>query len=243
MSVKKELGRVGMLVLVMPGLLGIAQAQDAQWDTMLAAYVFGAGMEGQVGARGQVADIDASFGDLLENLEFSFAAAVLARKGRWAISGDFNYVGLGTSTKLLAQVDMDQYIVGGDVSYEVGPHFDVLGGLRFVSLDGKIEFRDPVPIVREADKDWIDPVVGIRWAPPLSEKWSLLTRFDIGGFGAGSDFTWQLHGHALWSITDKAGLAFGYRAMGFDYEEGEGSDRFVFDTTISGPSIAMLLRF
>jgi hypothetical protein len=35
----------------------------------------------------------------------------------------------------------------------------------------------------------------------------------------------------------------GYRALGVDYDDGNGDDRFEYDVTMSGPYVGMAYRF
>ena len=66
---------------------------------------------------------------------------------------------------------------------------------------------------------------------------------EIGGFGAGSDFAWQIFPTVGIRLHERAGLDFGYRWLGTDYESGEGVDRFVWDTLMQGPALGFTIRF
>ena len=59
-------------------------------------YLWFSGIDGQVSSvPGEPpADIDASFSDVLENLDFAIFVAGEARKGRWGIFADVMYVDL-----------------------------------------------------------------------------------------------------------------------------------------------------
>ena len=71
-------------------------------------------------------------------------------------------------------------------------------------------------------------------------------RGDIGGFGVGSKFSWQLFGgysHDFkvgdWTITSVAG----YRVLSIDYSQGSGNTQKGVDAIIHGPMIATSFRF
>jgi hypothetical protein len=68
--------------------------------------------------------------------------------------------------------------------------FDGLGGFRYSSMDIDLDLPGSLPDVDQR-KDWIDPYVGMRWQWRMAEKWGLRMRGDIGGFGIGSDLTWN----------------------------------------------------
>lgn len=82
----------------------------------------------------------------------------------------------------------------------------------------------------ENNPDWVDPVVGVRWMPEISENWPLILNGDIGDFGVVSDFTWNLQGGFLWDATNYLSLVFQYRTLSVDYSNGEAgnTNKFVY---------------
>jgi hypothetical protein len=68
----------------------------------------------------------------------------------------------------------------------------------------------------------------------LNEKWLAQLRVDAGGFGIGSDFTWQLQANAGYRFSDLFQASLGYRYIGIDYDSGEGRDRFLYDIDTYG---------
>lgn len=58
---------------------------------------------------------------------------------------------------------------------------------------------------------------------------------DIGGFGVGSDFTWNVIGLIQWQPWKYAGILAGYRVLDQDYEDGSGLGRFKWDMRLHGP--------
>jgi hypothetical protein len=72
-------------------------------------------------------------------------------------------------------------------------------------------------------------------------------RGDVGGFGAGSDFSWHVlavYNYQL-CVTESYRLdAYaGYRALSVDYSEGAGTSRYEYDAVQHGPLMGMTLRF
>lgn len=43
----------------------------------------------------------------------------------------------------------------------------------------------------DRSNSWVDPIIGARLSADLSTKVMVNLRGDIGGFGVGSDFTWN----------------------------------------------------
>jgi len=78
-------------------------------------------------------------------------------------------------------------------------------------------------------------LIGLAYAVPFAGKWSYSLRGDIGGFGVGSDLTWQVLTTVRRQNTDRFGWYLGYRAIGFDYEDGRGRNYQRYDLTHQGP--------
>ena len=68
----------------------------------------------------------------------------------------------------------------------------------------------------------------------------------MGGFGVGSDITWQALG-AYNFKTSFLGYQFtahvGYRALSIDYEQGSGSRKIGFDMVTHGPVTGMTMKW
>lgn len=94
---------------------------------------------------------------------------------------------------------------------------------------------------------WVDPFIGarMRWQPAPGEEVSL--RGDIGGFGAGSKFSWQALAAYNWRLCTQGALTLdgyvAYRALAVDYAQGSGTDRYVFDVIQHGPVVGVTGRF
>jgi hypothetical protein len=76
----------------------------------------------------------------------------------------------------------------------------------------------------------------------LAPRWDASLRGDIGGWGAGSQFTWNVQalvGYRFTLLGADATALVGYRALSQDYE----SRRLVWDMTLHGPVIGLNLRF
>ena len=74
---------------------------------------------------------------------------------------------------------------------------------------------------------------------PLSNKWALTGYADVGGFGVGSDFTWQVGAGAVYKYSDKYSIKFGYRLLSVDYNK----DGFVYDMKSDGLFVGMGVKF
>ena len=91
----------------------------------------------------------------------------------------------------------------------------------------------------EGSQNWIDPIVGGRvlWNPHKS--WQVNLEADIGGFGAGSDFSSNLNAGVFYRITDWLLLWGGYRGLYTNYDK----NGFKFDAWIHGPYLGLGFEF
>ena len=223
------------------------QAED--WTHEIAPYVWGAGMDGTTGLGGVSADVDASFGDILDNLELGFMGMYRGTRDRFSVTIDAVYMGLGATGRgpgdlVKADVDMDQAALEVDLGYEVLEHLTVFGGLRYNDLSVEVETNGPLGRQSvDGDENWVDPVVGALYVLPFAEQWSATIRGDIGGFGIGSDFAWQGLASLRWQASPSFGVLAAYRYISMDYESGSGSKSFTYDMAMSGPALGVVFTF
>lgn len=86
-------------------------------------------------------------------------------------------------------------------------------------------------------RDWVDPFVGLRLRVGMTKSWSVIGYGDIGGFGVGSELTWQLFGGLSWQVSPRVAVEFGYRHLDIDYDH----DNFLLDMAMSGGAIGVRL--
>ena len=95
------------------------------------------------------------------------------------------------------------------------------------------------------DESWVDPIIGLRWTTPLSERWKLRLRGDVGGFSIGSSFTWSGSATTIFRMTERLDLQIGYRVLDVDYDNGKAPDNgfFEYNTTTHGPLLGLQIKF
>lgn len=86
---------------------------------------------------------------------------------------------------------------------------------------------------------WLDPYVGFAGRYNFSKSFYLTGKADIGGFGIGSEITWQGYGALGCQVTRSIFLEAGYRYLYTDYDHGG----FVYDVTQSGAQITAGIVF
>ena len=76
----------------------------------------------------------------------------------------------------------------------------------------------------------------------LAERWAIGGEANVGGFGVGSDFTWNAQAYLGYRTTvfgRQTTFLFGYRALYQDYHH----HNFEWDVTMHGPVIGTAVRF
>ncbi len=101
-------------------------------------------------------------------------------------------------------------------------------------------------IARDDGLEWIDPVVGFRLRHQFTPTQSASLRGDIGGFGLGSQLSWQAVGVYSygWKVDNYllAGMI-GYRALAANYSAGWGLNTRGMDIVMHGPLIGFSVKF
>lgn len=131
---------------------------------------------------------------------------------------------------------------------------EVLGGARVVSIDvdtrTAVELTGPLAQVSRQVKvdlsptfEYVDPMVGARLYADVAPRWRLGLRGDVGGFGVGSKFTWNMFASASYRAWDNVDLLFGYRAMSFDLEDDDPRLNVELDVMLHGPLLAAVFHW
>jgi len=224
--------------------------EENNWEFNLAPlYLWAIKIDGDMGIRGQTAQVGVEFSDIWDNLEGVFTLRFNGLyKNKFGFVFDYNYLDVGTelvSGMANVQVGFKSQIInlGGTYRFIDGPHkLDGVAGIRYTVMDAGINLRD-VGIKLDGDQDWVDPIVGLRYSHKFADKWSLSLYGDIGGFGVSSDLTWQGFGLIDFQPWKNVAFVAGYRAIGTDYETGSEIDKFTFDATVHGPIMGVDIRW
>ena len=248
-------------------------AQADQWKLSVAPYVWATALKGDAGVAGTEAEVDASFGDILDNLNGALMLSVELRKGRFGLLSDSVLANLeddgaaaqdrlkvDASASMLIQSLAGAYRVGtwqladlaraGSLAVTVDPY----AGARYTYLDTELKGRLDLPVLGvdakrtvEGDKHWVDPIVGLRTTWTLGERWSLVATGDVGGISANSQYSAEAIGLVGYRFglfgEGNANLLAGYRVLKQKYEDGDGRSAFLWDMTIHGPIVGLKITF
>lgn len=218
-----------------------AQAPSDKWEVTVAPYFMGAAMSGTTTVRGRDVEVDASASDIFSNLQFGAMGLVVARKGNWGLGGDAIWMALGTTVRN-TNVDFNQGAFAFYGLRRLGSAADLTVGMRVNTLQGKLGFKT-LGVDVSQDKTWVDPLVGLTLRSPREHRLHAQVYTEIGGFGAGSDFTWQIFPTVGFKFNDHVSLEAGYRWIDIDYKSGDGNERFAYDVLTQGPVGGLAFRF
>jgi hypothetical protein len=229
-----------------------AQGQPPDgWQVSVVPYLMGAAMSGTTAVAGQELDIEMSASDIFDNLQFGAMGIVVARKGNWGLGGDAIWMSLGANgtapepLNATGSADMSQGAFAFYGLRRLAPYADLFFGGRVNYLSANLRVNTPLQ-VRSVDgsKTWFDPMVGLQLRTPENGKrWHAQVYTEIGGFGVGSDFAWQVFPTVGVNLTKSASIELGYRWLDLDYSSGEELTLFKYDVLTQGPVMGFAFRF
>lgn len=229
---------------------GVSSEGGDEWSYRVTPYIWLPSFSGslRVETGDPPADVDTSF---LDVLDFAFLIAGEARKERWGVLGEFNYLALSES----ASTDGAFYI-GAEAglkgtmgsllaayrAYEgADASIDILAGARAWLLDIQIDYQAgsfPAKSV-EKSSNWVDPIVGLRGRILATDKIVLTGLADIGGFGVGTDLQWELLASVGYRFNQSVSASIGYRHLDIDLQDGG----LLADVSLSGPYLSVSFSF
>ncbi len=248
----RQLTICGLLCTALLATPAFAQSGSGNdWQFRLTPYLFATGLDGDIGFGDVLppVNVEATFGDVVDNLDFGFMLYGEAKKGRWGIWADALYVDLGVETDtpfpiilIFSGIELDvklkTFAAGGSYSFlesESGT-LDLVAGARYWSIDQELKFIGFSAAVPDrsfsAGESWTDPVVGLRGRTNLSDRWQLGGHV-IGSIGGQSDSSLDVMANIGYAFSDLFTLGLGYRYLDVDFE----NDDFLFDVKFQGPVI------
>lgn len=94
--------------------------------------------------------------------------------------------------------------------------------------------------------DWADPIIGLVLRHEIAPHHRLRLRGDVGGFGVGSQLTWQAFGGYSYEFSSGPtswAAVLGYRAIGLNYSAGSGFDYRDLNLVLHGPLLGLSAKF
>lgn len=243
-------------------LSGQALAEGSSTSTEIGLYGFGSAITGDSTIGNVTADLDISFSDILDDLEFGFMGFVDHRRGNWSFIADIVFMELSSVNTLAStpiasaavgygfKQSLAEFFVGYRIFEErsgnTGVSVDVLGGVRYNKLDVTLDARAAAlglvaAASRTRDESWVDGVIGLRGAYDFGNGWGVNGWVDVG---AGDDSaSYQAALMASYTFDNNVKLFGGYRYYHFDYKTSGGARAFAIDADYSGPVLGISYQF
>lgn len=222
------------------------ESKDKKWHYLTEVYLIFPTMSGDI-AVGNLppVEVDADAGSIFGNLKMGAMLYFEATNDDWSITSDLIYMKLGQD------VVPGNIVESGDVTMKqtawevaglkrITPWLDGGLGGRLVSLYTGLDLQTiNEPKSEDVSKTWVDPIVILRSQGTITGKLFYQLRGDVGGFGIGSDFAWQIQANLGYRFSNLFQTSIGYRYIGIDYD----NDGFVYDVDTYGPVLRMGFNF
>jgi len=233
--------------------LGQSPASTGGWQFGLAPYVWAAGINGKLATLppAPAVAVDVGFDDILKNLDLAFMMLAEARNDRFVALLDLTFTELEgkadtpgilfSSAKLVSTVAFGSLTGGYRIVSAPGGFVEAFAGGRLWYVETDVRLKGNIASSRKGSESevWIDPIVGMRARLNLGTDFFVSGYVDFGGFGVGSDLTWQVYGGVGYQFSSSWSAFAGYRYLSVDYE----MNGFVYDIAQHGPMIGMAYRF
>jgi hypothetical protein len=216
-------------------------------------YLWFSGLEGNVGAQGYVVPVDATFGDIISQLNIGLMSALDVRRKRIGLVTDLIFMSLSSDQKSTPIGNAFSGFTANAKNLIVDPELyvrvldrergsvDAVAGGRFWRMDNSLDLlpgNQPEVKVGQT-QNWVDPVLGARFRVNLTKSLFVNLKGDAGGFGVGSQLTWQTYIGIGEEFKQKYSMLLGYRYLDVDYRNGG----FLYDTHMNGLLAGFSIRF
>jgi hypothetical protein len=245
----------GIISVVLP-----AEAQDSianrkKWNFLAEPYLMFPNLNGKVGV-GKLpdTDIDADPGDVFGHLKIAAILYLEMATDKWAFTSDLVYMNLdedATPGTIInsGNVNLKQF------SWEFAGLRRVLPWLE-AGIGGRINnIKTSLELVtkniggstnlrsKSLSHTWLDPIIIARITSKPDKKFIYQFRGDLGGFGVGSEFAWQLQAYAGYRFSRLFQLTGGYKIISMNYQNGSDDSRLLYDVDTFGPVVRLGFNF
>lgn len=243
---KSIMGVCSTLLLTLACVAQTAQAQEfpAEADWKVSLYLWTVGLDGDLGIGPINADLDLSFGDLVDALNYGGGLAFRRDWGSNVFITDLQYYSLSPDKvdtplggTIATDLDMPllQFYYGRKFATGKG-HAGWLAGVRYMQLDTKLTWNPILPDVKQVrsdSPDFTDFLVGGFYESSISENWDMTLQGDIG-FG-GSDGTWNAQLLFQRNLQSGNAVVMGLRVTDIDFEDDlPNGAMFKYDAMMTG---------
>ncbi len=200
---ERSIGKITYLLACLFCVIGLMaspqvvaeESVSEDWQFQIAPYLWALAADGDATVKGRKTDVDLSFKDIVEELNYGVMLQGEARKGRVGVIVNVLYANLGDETnvgELDIDLEINQFWGGFAGYYRLGPWdldsevgddspqliVDLYAGVRYTYLDVDLDISGGPNLGN--DQDWVEPIVGLRTLWELSPRWGVTAAGDIG---------------------------------------------------------------
>lgn len=219
-------------------------------------YLWFTGLHGDVGAAGVEVPADVSFSQVFKQLNIGYMTDLDVRRKRIGLFTDLIFISLSTDQKTTPigpqptyvgfQSNAKELIVDPELYFRLVDKdlgsIDAIGGGRFWDLNNSLNLYPPnngsMVTVGQTQK-WVDPVLGARFRLNANKGIFFNLKGDAGGFGVGSQLTYQIYAGIGKTFKTKYAVLAGYRYLYVDYSNAG----FVYNVHMSGLLAGFNIKF
>jgi len=118
---------------------------------------------------------------------------------------------------------------------------DLIAGVQnsFLDIDQTMTIGSMPGSTTKDSYDWTDPLIGLRYQFPLSQKWLVWLRGNMGGFNASTQRIIDLSTDVQYLINSTISFNMGYRYLKIEFKE----DDVLYDVALDGVYIGLGIHF
>ena len=238
---------------------------DDEWRFIINfPMIWAPDISGKITADGVRSEVEISFSDILDQLDFGFIGELWVHRGPWGVGWRSMY--LGTETQQVTEatgipgrppiIGKHELTLSGALftsdlilDYKFNEIFGLYTGVRLTGtqIDYRIKPLEPglIEIDRKleiADEKLYDWVVGVDLGYDFTEKWRGNLQMDtlINGDNSGNNF---VNAFMSYSFNERHSLWFGYRYLSVVKKTRQDGGRLKTDFTQQGPTLGWTFTF
>ncbi|MCK5394977.1 MAG: hypothetical protein KAJ32_03245 [Gammaproteobacteria bacterium] len=118
---------------------------------------------------------------------------------------------------------------------------DLIAGVQnsFLDIDQALIIGSMPGSTTKHSYDWTDPLIGLRYKYPISQKWLIWLRGNMGGFNVSTQRIIDLSTDIQYLINPTISFTMGYRYLEIDFKE----DDVLYGVTLDGLHIGLGIHF
>ncbi len=171
-------------------------------------------------SAGQQVRLD--FDDVTRDLDFGGRLRFELSKFDWSIMAEGSWVrmsGDGQTTSGNVRTDYENATAELALTKSIEEQLKLFVGARYQYVDVEAGVGTPSPL--SDTQQWVEPFVGGTLFVDALDWLDVSLRGDVGGFGAGSDLTWNVIGMLYFRPADFMTIDVGYRVLDVNYERSD----------------------